>query len=100
VPVKLRTPKGRRPFFSDEVLDLFRRLSAMPKRPRPPEWKEQSQRLAEQLGLLDEWPCMRFVEDEPSGHVPENSYQRDAYYRVAEAREKLLAAIAERASVN
>jgi hypothetical protein len=48
VPVKLRTPKGRRPVFSGEVLDLFRRLAAMSKSERKsPEsrYKEQSQRL-------------------------------------------------------
>ena len=74
MPVKLRAPKERRPFFSDEVITLFKRLTAMPPSARKgPEWKAQSQRLAELLGLEDAWWAMRHVEDEPSGHPPDES---------------------------
>jgi hypothetical protein len=81
--------------ITPEVLDLFRRLSAMPKRPRPSEWKVQSQRLAELLGLENEWWALRHVEDEPDGHPPaeSNSFQHACYWRVAEVRERLLAAV-------
>jgi hypothetical protein len=102
VPVKLRTPKGRRP-FGDEVITLFKRLAGMPPSARKgPEWKEQSQRLAELLGLENEWWAMNHVEDEPSGFPPaeDNTFQHAAYWRVAEAREQLLQAIVERARIH
>ena len=96
MPVKLRVPKERRPFFDDETIALFRKLSAMPPSARKgSEWKEQSQRLAELLGLEVEWWAMRHVEDEPSGFPPaeDNTFQHACYWRVAEVREQLLAAV-------
>ena len=96
MPVKLRVPKERRPFFDDETIALFRKLSAMPPSARKgPEWKEQSQHLAELLGLENEWWTMNHVEDEPSGFPPaeDNTFQHACYWRVAEVREQLLAAV-------
>jgi hypothetical protein len=86
--------RPRRNRLTDEAIALFRRLSAMPPSARKgPEWKAQSQRLAELLGLENEWWAMWHVEDEPHAYVPEdNSYQIGCCRRVAEVREQLLAA--------
>jgi hypothetical protein len=99
MPVKLRTPKGRRPVFGDEVLDLFQRLSAMPKSERKsPEsrYKEQSQRLAELLGLETEWSSVRMVENEPDRYPPhDNDFQLACFERVRDVRAALLAEVAK-----
>jgi hypothetical protein len=69
---------------------------------RPKSAQAQSQRLAELLGLENEWWAMRHVEDEPSGFPPaeDNTYQHACYWRVVEVRGQLLQAVAERASVH
>jgi hypothetical protein len=98
MPVKLRTPKGRRPVFGGEVLDLFRRLSAMPRSERQsPEsgYKEQSQRLAELVGLEVEWWSMRQVENEPGYPPHDNDFQAGCYERVRDVREALLDEVAK-----
>jgi hypothetical protein len=99
MPVKLRTPKGRRPVVSGEVLDLFQRLSAMPKSERrSPEsgYKEQSQRLAELLGLETEWSSVRMVENETEKYPPQdNEFQLACFERVRDVREALLAEVAK-----
>jgi hypothetical protein len=80
------------------VLDLFQRLSAMPRSERQsPEsgYKEQSQRLAELVGLEVEWWSMRHVENEPGYPPQDNEFQLACFERVCDVREALLAEVAK-----
>jgi hypothetical protein len=97
VPVKLRTPKARRPQFSDEVLALFQALEQAPERDRDSdEWVADSKRLAGLLGLGSEWWSMCHVND--ASRTPcwsEDMPAAKDWHVVHAVREQLLEACAE-----
>jgi hypothetical protein len=56
--VKAKAPKGRKPTFTDDVLDLFRKLDAVPKRQRlTSEFRAQDKELHRALGLWGDRIC-------------------------------------------
>jgi hypothetical protein len=58
-------------------------------------YKEQSQRLAELLGLETEWSSVRMVENEPGYAPQDNEFQLACFERVRDVREALLAEVAK-----
>jgi hypothetical protein len=94
VPVKLRTRKERRPFFGDEVLDLFRRLDA--EHMRDEAWQRDSRRLAAMLGaeFEDAWFLggLDVLDPRLAEYHPPGFWGGDPWIRVQEMRAALLAA--------
>jgi hypothetical protein len=96
MPVKARTAKARRRQFSDEALALFVELEAVPMRRRDaPEWQAASHRLAEMLGLVDEWFCSGCDVLDCSARPchPPGYTSYDDWFKVRAVRELLLEAI-------
>lgn len=95
VPVKQRAAKDRRPFFSAQAVELFAELERTPGGHMP--YTDASYRLAEMLGLVNEWWSSCHVNDRSRrpcwspGHL---AYT--AFWKVREVREALLAICAQR----
>jgi hypothetical protein len=94
MPIKARTPKGRRPSFPPDVLALFVELEGMSR--RDPRFKAGERELACRLGLTGEYWTMNSVLDRSrrSCHPP-GYIARDDWFRCRAVREQLLAAAAE-----
>jgi hypothetical protein len=100
MPAKRRTPKERRPVFSDEVLELFRELDAVPLRRRESSaFKSDDRRLARMLGLGFEWLCSQFsVTDRGPLYAEHSPLLRADRERIRAVREQLLQASKKKAS--
>jgi hypothetical protein len=93
VPAKLRAVKDRRPVFSIEAVRLFAELERTPGGHMP--YTEGSRRLAEMLGLTNEWCSSCHVNDRSSrSHYPAGHLTDVAFWKVREVRNALLAVCA------
>jgi hypothetical protein len=90
VPVKVRTPKDRRPSFTLEILALFAELDRQC-RPNP----EKERRLMRLLGLGSAfWTSNSVLDRSPGPCHPEGYLANEDWHRCRAARRALLAAVA------
>lgn len=93
MPVKLRVAKGRRPRFSSEALQLFAGLEGTP---RAKAFGAETHRLANLLGLTEEWWTGNHVNDASSAPLYPPGYQSFVDWLHCRAvRGQLLAALKE-----
>jgi hypothetical protein len=95
VPVKLRTPKERRPTFTPEIVALFAELEAVPAHERErPEFVAKSKELAALLDLSSEWWTTNHVHDRSAEPCwPEHCVAYEDWFKVRAVREALLDAV-------
>jgi hypothetical protein len=71
VPVKIRTPKGRRQVFSQAVCELFAELDSVPSRQRgSAEFQAKDRELHRLLGLGYAWLCAGASVTDRRSHLP------------------------------
>ena len=93
MPAKLRAAKDRRPVFTTEAVALFLEIERTPGGHMP--YSEASGRLAEMLGLVNEWCSSCHVNDRSSrSHYPPGHLTDIAFWKVREVRNALLAVAA------